>query len=75
MSASAMHGCKLIPDRARYVGVARAQMEQEGAVGREDCGLAFPNEHRVSETHAAVKVVGRAHELRHTRHVRTAQAA
>ena len=71
-----MQGRKRIPDRAGYTEVTLSQLGQEITIGREECGIGVPSEHRrVSETHAVVKVVGRAHELRHTRHVRTAQAA
>jgi hypothetical protein len=71
-----MQGWKLIPDHGGYTKMTLSQLWQESTVGREDCGIGVPNEHRhVSETHAVVKVVVRAYELCHTRHVCTAQAA
>ena len=70
-----MRGWKLISDRVVYAEVALTQLGQEISIGRGDCGIAIPKEHTcVSRTHAVIKVVGRAHEQRHARHVRTARA-
>ena len=70
-----MRGWRIIPDRAGYDEVTLTKLGQAVTIGRHYCDIAIPNEHtHVSRTHAVVLALGRAHEERHTCHVRTARA-
>lgn len=64
-----MLGWKLIPDRAGHAEVCLTQLGQEVTISSHACNSAIEHT-RVSMTHAVVKVISRAHEERHIRHVR-----